>query len=84
MSEPHPITASKSMAADHALLAHIQQVGIEAVPESSDRGRRTPSRIPIYAQTRGSVPPLIGAYTSQHALGLALGLFRAVAELDGR
>ena len=28
MSEPHPITASKSMAADHALLATFNKLGL--------------------------------------------------------
>ena len=35
--QPHPITASKSMAADHALLAHIQQVGGQVVQLRDNR-----------------------------------------------
>lgn len=39
--------------------------------------------IPVYGQTRPDVEPsIIGAYTPERAVGLALGLLRAVSELD--
>jgi hypothetical protein len=49
-SEPHPITASKSMAADHALLAHIQQVGGQVVQTDIFACRRG------FAQQRSQLP----------------------------
>lgn len=37
MSEPHPITASKSMAADHALLATFNKLGLNQRRSRVDR-----------------------------------------------
>jgi len=38
LSEPHPITASKSMAADHALLATFNKLGLNQFPPNRTYG----------------------------------------------